>query len=204
MIGTLYSILTAFIIFVVWDQFNKLGEVVYKESRTLKDIVIYVSYMNDPDSSEKIKSAVRGYASAVLQDGWTKLQLGERSVKVGEESYKILEVIKKIKFDDSKDSLGWENSIKKYEELTDAREQRIALATSRIPPMLKFLLYFVSASLVMGFFILGVENNLIATLITAVTTTMVFLVIEVIKDLDDPFTGKWSISLDPYKSIIEN
>lgn len=200
-IGTLYSILAAFVIYVVWDQFNRSSGAVESETNDIGDLLTYSGYLNDTKFERTIYESVSRYADLVVTDEWKKLQNGEKSTQAEAAFKKIYECIKSVKFDDKKDPIAWQQIIKKFNDISDARSQRIFVSMERIPILLKSLLYLVSISVIGGFFLLGIENNTIAVAITALTTIMVTFIIEVVEDLDNPYTGKWAISNQSFKDI---
>ena len=202
-IGTHYSILTAFIIFVVWDRFNKTSDAVDNEINNLSDIITYVEYMDDVDATADIKKTVSDYVRSVVDEEWKSLERGKVSPNSVKRFREIFHSIRSIKFDDSKDPIAWQAIIKKYEQVSDSRIERITLSTTRIPRVLKVLFYLVSFSVIVGFFLLGIENSIVAIGITAITTTVIVLVIEVVNDLDNPFSGKWAITAEPFRVLIQ-
>lgn len=201
-IGTHYSILTAFIIFVVWEQFNKISDLTDKEAKKLSELTVYISYLNDPNIEQQIKMKIKDYAQSVIDYEWKDLYHGYINKHSKENFRHILSTIKEIKFNDSKDPVAFQSIIKTYEDISDIRQERLVTSTQRMPVPLRILLYLVSFSVIAGFFLLYIENDIIAIIVTALTTTIVVLVIEVINDLDDPFTGIWAIHPTPFKELI--
>lgn len=200
-IGTLYSILTAFVIYSVWEQFNKSASAVENETNDLEDLLAYVGYLNDSKFDKAIKKSVNQYAGSVIAHEWQDLEAGRRSAKTDRAFDEIYKNIKSVNFDDSKDPIAWQQIIKKFNDISDARNQRIFVSMERIPRVLKSLLYLVSISVIAGFFLLGIENNIIAVAITALTTVIVVFIIEVVEDLDNPYTGKWAIKNGAFKVL---
>lgn len=201
-IGTLYSILAAFVIYAVWDQFSKCSDAVDSEANDLRDLIRYAGYFNDSLFEKKIKQAKDNYTESVLDDEWLSLRQGRVSSETEKKFHAIYSVIKSVKFDDQKDPIAWQQLIKKYNDVSDARNTRITMSLQRIPVVLKSLLYLVSVAVITGFFLLGIENNFIAVLITAFTTIVVIFVIEVVEDLDDPYTGRWAITKKDFRSKV--
>ena len=93
--------------------------------------------------------------------------------------------------------------IGKFEGVSDARSKRLALAVENVPSLLRGLLYLVSVSLILGFFVLSISNDTIAIVVTLATTAVVFLVIEAVEDLDDPFGGHWALSPESFLRLPE-
>ena len=67
--------------------------------------------------------------------------------------------------------------------------------------LLRVLLYIATASLIIGMALLGFVNPIIGGVVLAATVVVSLLVLEVIDDLDDPFTGAWAISSGPLRRV---
>lgn len=200
-IGALYSILAAFIIFVVWTRFNDLTRAVADESRDLADLYRYVTYLNDPDSSRQFRAAIEAYAGAVAEDEWACMA-GRRSSQVTIDAFEeIFLAVSAVRFDDERDETAWNMIIQKFESISDNRGRRLELSQQRIPWLLRVLLWAVSLATVAGFFFLAIENDFLAWTCTLLTTAIVVLVIDTVTDMDHPFYGQWQISAESFRQV---
>lgn len=203
-IGVLYSILAAFIIYVVWGQFNETQRMVEKEVNDLEDLIDLAEYLNDPVAEKNLKDAIAKYADSVINDEWPAMQKGTKSRGTKKYFNQLYTVVGEIKFDDKKDSIIWPSITSKLNDISDSRAARLTLCDQKLPNSLKYLLYIVSFGLLVGFFVLSLNNDLIIVLVTTITTLIVFFVIELILDLDGPFEGQWVVCPDSFEALLEN
>ena len=61
LVGSIYAVIYAFAIFVIWGQFNDVENLVMRECHSLNDLIRFSRYLN-PDSNHAIRRAVAEYA----------------------------------------------------------------------------------------------------------------------------------------------
>jgi hypothetical protein len=202
-IGTLYGILAAFTIFVVWGQFNDAQNAVEAEANELLDLFRFSIYLRDRQALAALGGAIKEYASSVAAHEWPAMSSGKSAVQTVAAFEAVFQAVHAVRFDDERDAFAWEKMIAKFEGVSDSRSKRLDLAFADVPSLLQGLLWLVSISLVLGFFLLGIGNDIIAVVVTIATTAVVFLVVEVVEDLDDPFGGHWSMSPKSFARLPE-
>jgi len=193
-VGALYSILAAFTVYVVWNQFNELDEAIEAEVEDLFDLYRYTVYLRDDQAVAEVGKAIQRYCQYVVEQEWQGMATGkihELSTATFED---IFAVVHSVRFDDERDIAAWSEMIRKFEAVSDARRKRLRVGAARVPDLLRALLYLVSGGLIVGFFMLAIENTLLSIGVTAIVSAIVFLTIEVVEDLDDPFGGHWALS----------
>ena len=72
-LGTLYGIMAAFIVFVVWSRYDDIKEVAEQETDSLSELYSLVTYLEDNRINNHIKKSIVNYANAVISRGWEKL-----------------------------------------------------------------------------------------------------------------------------------
>ena len=193
-IGTLYGILAAFTIFVVWTQFNDAQTAADTEANELRDLFRYTIYLRDSEALNALGRAIKDYSESVARDEWSAMGSGKAAPETVGRFEAVFRAVHAVTFDDDRDALAWEKMIGKFEGVSDARSERLDLAMADVPTLLRGLLYLVSLSLIVGFFLLSISNDIIAISVTLATTAVAFLVIEAVEDLDNPFGGYWALS----------
>ena len=101
----------------------------------------------------------------------------------------------------AKDVPAWAEAVRALGAVSDARGERTVLVLQRMPSLLRLLLYIATISLVGGMVLLGFESVVIGLVVAVFTVIVSLLVLEVIDDLDDPFTGVWGVSSEPFERI---
>ncbi|MGH9173192.1 MAG: hypothetical protein ACRD1H_02475 [Vicinamibacterales bacterium] len=68
-IGVLYAVLLAFVVIVVWEDFNDASRTVDNEANELSDIYWLANGL-DTANRDRVQEAVRSYAASVVDDEW--------------------------------------------------------------------------------------------------------------------------------------
>lgn len=199
--GVLYSILAAFTIYVVWTRFNDAQDATASEANDLLDLFRFAVYLRDQGALEGLRASITEYCQAVCEDEWAAMTSGHPSHSASAKFERVFEAVNSVQFDDERDAHAWSEMIRKFEAISDARSKRLELATAKVPALLRGLLYMASLALVVGFFMLAIDNDFLAVAVTVATTAVVFLTIEVVEDLDDPFGGQWALTPEPFVQL---
>ena len=78
-VGVIFGLLVAFLSNDIWDRNKQAERVVLTESDTL--VALYSLSVASGSDSKGLRTAIRAYASAVVNDEWPRLALEERSAK---------------------------------------------------------------------------------------------------------------------------
>lgn len=203
-LGTLYGIMAAFIIYVVWGRYDKIKETAKQETDNLSELYSLVTYLEDEKINQQIKTLIINYANAVIDRGWKKLYQGKKSNKASEALDKIYTNIKFIKSERKRFPIIFGQLVEKFEDVSDLRTQRITLSTEHLPQSLKFLIIFDSLALILSTYFLPLNSYFLSLFIVFVISGTVFLTLNVIFDLDNPLVpGEWNLTPEPFKDLIE-
>lgn len=200
-IGTLYSVLTGFTVISVWEQFTDTDRAVKREARALSELWRYVGYVDDSEGVARARSAVERYRDEVVTKEWPAMISGRTVVAAEAEYYEMADAVNGMKVTTAKDVPAWAEAVRTLGEVSDARGERAVFVAVRMPALLRLLIYVATFSLVIGMALLGFANPLVGGVVLTFTIVVSLLVLEVIDDLDDPFTGAWAISSAPLQRI---
>lgn len=203
-LGTLYGIMAAFIVYVVWERYNKISEVSEKETDSISELYALTTYLEDEELNMRIKSAITEYAKTVIERGWKKLGEGKKSKQANIALHKVYEEIKTIKSNRRRFPVIFGQIIAKYEDVSDLRTQRVSMSAEHLPKSLKMLILFDSFALVFAVILMPITNFFVALFITNVTAITVALSLQVIFDLDNPLApGEWQLTPQAFKDLIQ-
>src|SRR2546423_1248823 len=83
LVGSIYAVILAFAIFVIWGQFTEVENCVMRECSSLADLLRFSDFV-PPDLSREIRKAVESYAHWVLKHEWQALADGRREKRAEE------------------------------------------------------------------------------------------------------------------------
>src|SRR5262249_13350805 len=141
-LGTIYAVLLAFVVFVVWSQFNDARLRLEQEANELLDLARTARGVTG-HACAQLRSHLREYVALVLGDEW-KAMAGcdphgfERGQAMLEEMWNHLAAIHPR---DDREVTLYGEMLARFNDLSDARTARLSSATMRIPLVLRLLLY---------------------------------------------------------------
>jgi len=200
-IGIIYALIAAFMIVNVWGEFDKLENLLRKETISLRNLYIIAFHMNSQITTTYLKRTILDYIKVIREVFW------QETKKLEDAESKFIEIFQSLKEFDPKN--GKEEIILNnlYEEMRTTSSYRVDVVTlieAKTPGVLWILLTILSFIVILGFYIVNFENQLIATLIITMVATSTAVVIIIIYDIDYPFrTGFWQIEPDVYNELEE-
>src|SRR5579863_2052903 len=69
LLGSIYAVMFAFVIFVIWDQFTDVENMAMRECNSLDDLLRFCQYLN-ADANHAIRRALVDYAQRVVRSEW--------------------------------------------------------------------------------------------------------------------------------------
>lgn len=202
-VGAIYTLVAAFVIFGVWSQFNELSNLITKESRLLVALWDLVDYFNDQELDATAKRSLLGYIDGVVEDEVGLMAQNQRINTYSEKFIAIRQAIDQIRFDDARDCAVFSLVAGLYRDLLEVRDQRTEAGVIRLPLSLKLLFLTLSILLVLSFLILGFVHVEFYLLSLIFGSSFVIFIYEVIKDLDNPFGGVFQLEYTPLQDARE-
>lgn len=199
-VGGIYAVLLAFVVYVVWQQFNDARGFVAREATALIDLHRTASKL-PVGSRLAIQQGLALYVDAVLAKEWPAMATGDLAVmeEVGELLEQVWFAVHDTAPTGECEVTVYGEVLSMFNDLTDVRTSRLTSARSRIPIAMKILLYF-GAIITVGSMYLLVFNALwIQVFTTAALAGAVANILFLIRDLDDAFAGDWKVSPWPFE-----
>lgn len=202
--GTLYGIMTAFVVFEVWNQYNETKTLVEKEAQGLERLFRLTLYFRDVPLTKKMKDAIEKYAGVVIKGNFKNAAMGMRGSESARLFREISRVIRDVRFDDDHDSVVFSRILEHYGELSLTRTERIDQALTRLPSILKVFLYSSSLFAIGTFIIMPFESFYYSFWSVAVTGFIQSMIFQLVEDLDNPFKGTWNITAEPFERSLRH
>ena len=219
--GILYAIIIGFILIGALGRYEQLKLAVDSEINVIQNIRDFLIYFSDSTSLQhaelkdsrseqvsvllNIRQCLYKYVKSVYEKEW--LEMSDKNEATDPDSTQELKAIivsvSKLESQDENDSIALTAIINSLSDLTNHRTKRIYLSNEEIPPPIMKLLIFMSIFLVAGFFILGVQNMWVHLIMIISFSTTIQLIINLLTDLNNPFSGIWNIDNGRYVALAE-
>ena len=219
--GILYAIIIGFILIGALGRYEQLKLAVDSEINVIQNIRDFLIYFSDTSSLQRaelkgsrseqvsvllnIRQCLYKYVKSVYEKEW--LEMSDKTEMTDPDSTQELKAIivsvSKLESHDENDSIALTSIINSLSDLTNHRTKRIYLSNEEIPPPIMKLLIFMSIFLVAGFLILGVQNMWVHLIMIISFSTTIQLIINLLADLNNPFSGIWNIDNKRYVALAE-
>jgi hypothetical protein len=204
-VGGIYAVLLAFVVYVVWGQFNDARGYLDREATALVDLHRTSSGL-PPGSRAAIQSRLRDYIDAVLRDEWTAMACGDeatidRNAELLEQVWVAIHGCKPL--NDCQQTVYGE-VLSRFNQLTDLRTSRLSAARARIPLAMTILLYTGAVLTVGSVYLLAFDKLWLHALVTAALAGAIGHILFLIRDLDDAFAGDWQVAKAPFERARKN
>jgi hypothetical protein len=203
-LGTIYAVLLAFVVFVVWQQFNDARLHVESEANELLDFARAAKGLPVEVRTPLLEQA-ETYVHHVLGAEWTAMAEGDDGGL--EEGGKLLDRMwdRLVEYEPRSEchkSL-FEEALARFNALSDRRSNRLSSSRLRIPTALRLLMYGGAAMTVGSMYLLAVERVAVHVLMTSALAGAIAHLLYIIRDLDDCFHGDWQVPSRPFERVRE-
>ncbi|KKS08252.1 MAG: hypothetical protein A2418_02710 [Candidatus Brennerbacteria bacterium RIFOXYC1_FULL_41_11] len=192
-IGTAYTLIAAFVLFGVWNQYSALSSLIARESWLLGSIWNFTDYFNDKKLTQNMKSVLLSYINQTV-DKEVDLLAREQEVETYSKEYiAIGKVIDGIEFNDGRDAVIYPVMIQGYRDLLDVRQQRNEAGTTRLSFSMRILFMIFSLLLATSSLIAGFVYTIMYMFGAGFIGAVVILTYIVVADMDNPFGGLFEL-----------
>jgi len=193
-LGSIYAVLLAFVVFVVWQQFNDARTNIDREANELFDLARTVNGL-PTELSRPFLELVDAYVRTVLNDEWPAMAERRRGPLARGNTLldSMWDLLVAYEPRSECHKSLYDNALSRYNDLSDSRTNRVVSSRLRIPLALRLLLYVGAAVTVGSLWLFAVDSFAIHALMTGALAGSVSHILYVISDLDDCFRGNWQV-----------
>jgi Protein of unknown function (DUF4239) len=194
-VGGIYAVLLAFVVYVVWGQFNDARTYVEREATALVDLHRTASGLPTVTRVE-IQQALRLYVEQVIELEWHAMAKHDEDTleKVGAHLDHVWVAIHACRPSNECQHAIYSEVLSRYNDLSDMRTSRLSTSRARIPFMMKALLYLGAGIVVGSIYLMYVDRFWIHAAITAALAGAVAHILFLVNDLDNAFAGHLQVS----------
>jgi len=194
-LGGIYAVLLAFIVVIVWNQFNEARALIEREASALVDLHRTASGLPAATRTE-IQDGLREYVDAVLDEEWRAMHTGNEAVieRVGHRLDAVWLAVHRCRPADACQQTVYGEVLSHFNELADLRTSRLSAARARVPTAMRILLYTGAVLVTCSIYLVYIPQLWLHAVITAALAGAVAHILYLIVDLDDAFEGDSQIS----------
>ena len=198
-LGTIYAVLLAFVVFVVWQQHNETRCAVEKEANELCDLYRLVQAMV---GTNQVRDSIQAYARVVVEEEWEAMARGCSSEKAERALEQIWQALQELEPGSGREATLYQEALARFNDLSDGRSHRLYCSLLRLPPSL-WLLLLTNGGLVVGsMWIFGLESFSAHALMAMALAGSIGFILYLVADLDNPFWGSWRVEPDAFRRAL--
>jgi hypothetical protein len=196
-VGVIYAVLMAFIVYAVFQQ-NQIAEGrVEKEAAFLGDLCRVSSNLQEPIRGEVLLT-LKSYAWTMIEKEFPEMARGKFHKETKIQHDKLWDHLYHYKPKDEVDKIWFEKALSTLLAFSNAKRDRMVSANQCLPSFLWFVLYVGGFITITYSYFFGTKNALAQGLIVIFLAGSVTLVLLLIAAYDRPFTGIIQVSPDPF------
>jgi hypothetical protein len=200
LLGSIYAVMYAFVIYVIWGQFTDVERFVMRECYSLDDLLRFSRYVN-ADASRAIRRAVSDYSGLVIESEWQQLGKRERDTAAENAFTLLLSTVISVKPANTEEETIHQRLIDIAREAGDHRDERITKSLTRIPPTLTTLVDAISLALFLLVWVYPFRQPIAGSAcFTLIVAILIFANIAM-TDLDNPFEGVHNVNSQPFSRL---
>jgi hypothetical protein len=202
LVGGLYGILLAFVVVVVWEDFDREREGAAAEASAISDIARLAGGLRPP-GSVRVAADAEAYLGAVIDDEWPALSVGRAGARLEAISDRLWQELASYAPAADGDRNVQLLALGRMAEASDHRRRRLYAAREELPAILRLLL-IAGGVLVIGFAnFFGLRYRASQLALNAGMAAMIGLVLFTVHALDHPFRGEIRIDPVEYRIALE-
>jgi len=203
MIGTLYAVLIAFAIFVVWTQFQDAGTNLEHEANEVGDLSRMAMAMEEPMRTN-IRTALIDYIQAVLDDEFPAMAENRESQRTWRAVENLWRIYAGAQPTTLKSQANYEESLRHLNDLSNYRRIRLFTSRGTVPSMLWFLLHLGGIVLIVFTYFFGHDSLLSQGLMTAALAGILAFSLFLIMAYNSPYAGAARVSPEPFQVELQH
>lgn len=202
-VGTLYAVLLAFVIIVVWEKFSATQADVVNEAGAAATVYRLSPALGDKAGAD-LRGAVTTYLKAAIADDWPAMMQsnidGSRTARLALDA--IYTTLLAVTAGERGGSPVLSEILHQLDDITQARRARLIAAKGTVPNVIWFVL-FGGALVTIGFtFFFGTQNLRAQILMTGLIALLITAELLIVITIDRPFTGAVAVAPDALTEVI--
>jgi hypothetical protein len=150
------------------------------------------------------KDGLQAYGRLVVEEEWDAMARGSWSQHADRTLEEIWQALQGVEPRSGRDETLYAEALARFNDLSDARSDRLYCGLLRLPPSLWVLLLTNGGLVVGSMWIFGLESSSAHALMTVALGGSIAFILFLVADLDNPFRGSWRVSPDAFQRALRH
>jgi hypothetical protein len=197
--GIIYSLILAFVIVAVWENYGRINESIEKEAAKLGNIIVHADQLNDTIATH-VKKEVLTYADEVVKNDWYSEDI--KRIKITR-LQKLRSHLYKFHPDKENEQRVLNILDDLIDDAIDLRHDRIANNESHVPELVWLILILGTGIAIVCSYLFSVEPAWLHYFYVLLLTSLIAMALFLIYMLDHPFEGSTQVSNLPFRELLD-
>lgn len=200
-LGAIYAVLMAFVVVVMWNQYDAAHASIAQEANQLNDLARLAQGFSDP-TQQRLHELMRAYAQSAIQDEWPAMAHGDASARTQAALDDLWRAYLEIDPQTNRESAIYSGSLDRLNEMSDSRRLRLFASRDDLPAIIQVLLWGGGLITIAFTYFFGVKSVRSQALMTAALSGVIAFILFLILALDNPFHGSVRVSPEPLQEVM--
>jgi hypothetical protein len=201
-VGIMYAILLAYVMIIVWEQYNAATSLVEQEATDAYNLYHEVAEFPDPGRSA-VQGLVKAYVQTTIADEWPRLASGTFSRRAEDLADRLGAGVAGLPVASPAQQVLLDHLMTQYESLMTQRHLRLFEASAGVHPLLWILLVSGAVATIGFTYFFGIENASAHAAMIAALTFVIAATLFVIVQVNHPFAGAVRVSSEALGRVLE-
>jgi hypothetical protein len=197
-LGGIYGIVLAFVIVVLWEQFQAAQNLVQSEAVNVAQIVRDAGAFPEPARGSVVRSA-GDYVHSVVEQEWPRMSSGIDSRSTREALDRLYGAVVAYEPQTQVEQAFYAEIAGKLDEIVFSRRQRVHQATYELPPVLEALIGFGALLMIAVMYFFGTRSTRIHVFMSAAVAALLAFNLLLVLLLEHPFAGEVAVRSTPFR-----
>ena len=199
LVGTLYAVLVAFVIYIVWGHYDSSSRVAQLEAAALTDVARIALGLPEPARSG-IRERVEHYTRRVIDEEWPSMREWKEAPDALQAYRQLWDYALAVKVTGSQELVAYEYCLTHLSKVRDLRMERVAQLSLSVSWYTWTVLILLGSSLVVLASFLACASRRSRVWQVGLLAVTLALLLTLIADLDHPWSGLVRITPEPYEA----
>lgn len=203
-IVAVYSILLAFIVVIVWQQYQNTGDRIQEESSKVFNLYRASYAFPDSTTGKKIRNTVIDYVNSVVYDEFPAMEHDTTSAITQKKYNKVWDMVYTIRPATDNEKIWYTSMVASVNQFAEARIIRISDIDPSLPPLMWKILLAGGIIIIVFAILFKTENNwshFIKILLFSIIIVFNLLLVNL---LDHPYKGLLKIEPSAFTKILNH
>jgi hypothetical protein len=201
-VGTIYAVLLAFAVVIVWQAFTDTQGTVAQEANALSDLE-RMSRGFPVQTRRQVHEAARTYGHVVITREWPLMAQGHSSPQANAALVELWHVYTDLRQSERSNPL-YAESLTRLNDLTDHRRLRLLASQNRVPLLMWLMLALGGVMVVLFSYLFAVGNLWHQAFMTVMLSGMIAFGVFLIFALNGPFAGSVKVKPSAFVTALQN